>query len=108
VAHPQALQAIGVDAWAWRRGHRYGPLLVDLATHRVIDRLPDRAATTVAAWLDQHPTSTVVRSCAVAGLASRYSSGGRTPRIVNGFEVCWFVTVIVRSGPTTVSRPAAS
>jgi transposase len=55
-----ALQAVGVDEWAWRRGHRYGTILVDLATHRVVDLLPDRSATSVAAWLAQHPTITVV------------------------------------------------
>jgi transposase len=55
-----ALQAIGVDEWAWRRGHRYGTILVDLASHRVVDLLPDRSAATLAAWLAQHPTVTVV------------------------------------------------
>jgi DNA-binding CsgD family transcriptional regulator len=58
--HIPALQAIGVDEWAWRRGHRYGTILVDLLTHRVVDLLPDRSAATVAAWLAQHPTVTVV------------------------------------------------
>ena len=55
-----ALQAVGVDEWAWRRGHRYGTILVDLVTHRVVDLLPDRSAATLAAWLGQHPTLTVV------------------------------------------------
>jgi transposase len=55
-----ALRAVGVDEWAWRRGHRYGTLLVDLATHRVVDLLPDRSAATLAAWLARHPTVTVV------------------------------------------------
>jgi transposase len=55
-----ALQEVGVDEWAWRRGHRYGTIVVDLATHRVVDLLPDRSAATVAAWLAQHPTITVV------------------------------------------------
>src|SRR5262245_26722567 len=60
VPAPPALQAVGVDEWAWRRGHRYGTILVDLATHRVVDLLPDRSAAAVAAWLARHPTITVV------------------------------------------------
>jgi transposase len=55
-----APQAIGVDEWAWRRGHRYGTILVNLMTHRVVDLLPDRSASSVAAWLAQHPTITVI------------------------------------------------
>jgi hypothetical protein len=55
-----ALQAVGVDARAGRQGHRYGTMLVPLADHRVVDLLPDRSAATVAAWLAQHPTITVV------------------------------------------------
>jgi transposase len=55
-----ALRAVGVDEWAWRRGHRYGTILVDVATHRVVDLLPDRSAATLAAWLARQPTITVV------------------------------------------------
>jgi transposase len=55
-----ALQAVGVDEWAWRRGHRHGTILVDLVSYRVVDLLPDRSATTVAAWLAPHPSITVV------------------------------------------------
>jgi transposase len=60
VPHTPVLQAVGVDEWAWRRGHRYGTNLVDLMTHRVVDLLPDRSAASVAAWLARHPTVTVV------------------------------------------------
>jgi hypothetical protein len=44
VPHPLALQAIGVDAWAGRRGHRDGTILVNLTDHRVVDLLPARSA----------------------------------------------------------------
>jgi transposase len=49
VPRPPALQAVGVDEWAWRRGHRYGTIVVNLADHRVVDLLPDRSAASVAA-----------------------------------------------------------
>jgi transposase len=55
-----APQVIGVDEWAWRRGQRYGTIFVNLEDHHVIDLLPERAADTVAFWLAQHPTVTVV------------------------------------------------
>jgi transposase len=55
-----APQVIGVDEWAWRRGQRYGTILVNLEDHRVLDVLPERSAAAVAAWLAQYPTITVV------------------------------------------------
>ncbi|WP_235090426.1 ISL3 family transposase [Mycetohabitans sp. B3] len=42
---------IGVDDWAFKRGHRYGTLLVDLEQRRPLDLLPNRDATSVANWL---------------------------------------------------------
>jgi hypothetical protein len=51
-----ALQVVGVDAWAWRRGHHDGTILVALATPGVVDLRPERSAASVAAWLTQHPT----------------------------------------------------
>jgi Transposase/Helix-turn-helix domain of resolvase len=59
-----ALKVVGIDEWGWRRGHRYGTMVVDLKTYRVVDLLPDRSAASVAAWLAQHPTITAVcREC---------------------------------------------
>ncbi len=56
----RTLHAVGVDDWAWRRGHQYGTILVDLESHDVVDLLPDRSADAVAQWLAQHPGITVV------------------------------------------------
>jgi transposase len=51
---------VGIDDWAWRKGHRYGTLVVDLERGCPIDVLEDRLADTVAAWFKAHPAVNVV------------------------------------------------
>jgi transposase len=52
---PPAPRFVGIDDWAWRKGRRYGTIVVDLERSQVIDLLPDRDAKTVKNWLEAHP-----------------------------------------------------
>jgi len=48
---PEHVSLLGIDDWSFRRGRKFGTLLVDFATHTVIDVLPDRKTETAAAWM---------------------------------------------------------
>lgn len=67
-------RVVGIDEFAFRKGLRYGTILVDMEKHEVIDLLPDRSSDTVAFWLQAHPGIEVIsrdRSGAFAEAANR-------------------------------------
>jgi len=35
------LEVIGIHDWSYRRGKRYGTIIVDLHAHKIIDLLPE-------------------------------------------------------------------
>jgi transposase len=60
---------------AFRRGRRFGTILVNLQTRAVIDVLADRKAETSAAWMAAHPEIKLVSRDRGTDYASAASSG---------------------------------
>lgn len=55
-----APRAVGVDEYATRKGRVYGTVLVDVESRRPEDLLPDREASSLAAWLAKRPGIEIV------------------------------------------------
>jgi transposase len=70
---------IVINDLAWRRGKRYGTLIVDLERRRTIDLLPDRQADTLAVWLKQHPSVEIVARGRAGAYVDGVPTGGPEP-----------------------------
>ncbi len=55
-----SVRVAGIDEWAWKKGSRYGTILVDLQHRRIADLLPERSVETSTAWFKKHPEVDIV------------------------------------------------
>lgn len=58
---PRAISnVIGIDEFAWRKGHTYGTIICDFITRRIIAVLQDRQQETITTWLKKYPHIQIV------------------------------------------------
>ncbi|MEY9960038.1 transposase [Streptacidiphilus sp. MAP5-3] len=55
-----APRVMGVDDFAFEKGHVDGTIILDVETGERVDVLPDRTSETLTAWLSAHPGAEIV------------------------------------------------
>jgi transposase len=80
---------LGIDDFSFRRGCRFGTILVNLESRRVVDILPDREVETSAAWMRQQTDLMVVSRDRGGTYASAATQGApQATQCADRFHVC--------------------
>ncbi|HAT46157.1 MAG TPA: ISL3 family transposase [Ktedonobacter sp.] len=70
----QVLQ-LGIDDFSFKRGRKFGTILVNMQSHQIIDVLADRKAETSAIWMASHPEIKLVSRDRGGDYASAAAAG---------------------------------
>lgn len=85
---PAEPRVVGVDDWAWRRGQRYGTLLVDLERGRPVDLLAEYSAEAITAWLREHrQVRVVVRDRSKVGIQAARQGAPQAVQVADRFHL---------------------
>lgn len=82
------IRHIGIDDWAYRKGHTYGTILVDRETGKAVDLIRSRDKEDIISWLKAHPDiETVTRDRAECYIRSIRSALPDAVQIADRFHL---------------------
>ncbi len=82
------VRVVGVDDWSWRRGKRFGTILVNLETHKSVGLLEDREAESARQWLAEHPeVDSVSRDRGLVYLDAATSGAPQATQVVDRWHI---------------------
>ena len=109
----ERVHVVSLDEWAWKRGRRYGTIIVDLEHHQVLDLLAEHSKEAAQAWLQKHPGIEIVGRDRGGTYADAATWGAPlATQVADRWHLCKNVgdaveTFLVRTRARIPARPAA-
>jgi transposase len=83
-----AVRVLGIDDWAWRKGRRYGTILVDLERHEPVELLAEYSVQAIADWLRRHRSvRIIVRDRSPVGIQASQQGAPRARQVADRFHL---------------------